>query len=109
MASLGVSYSFDVSSKVTQTMMSNNAGYNGGTTKAASSTTTTQSGYRTGFNQFDVFAQVGYSYRFADRFMLQCMVQQGFFDMTKNTYFSNAVSNTQTRVSLGLKYNFKRN
>ncbi|GBL34748.1 hypothetical protein EMGBS15_03430 [Filimonas sp.] len=78
MASLGVSYSFDVSSKVTQTKMTNNVGYNGGTTKAASSTTTTQSGYRNGFNQFDVFAQLGYSYRFADRFMLQCMVQQGF-------------------------------
>ncbi len=109
MASLGVSYSFDVSSEVTQTSMSNNAGYAGGNTKAATSKTNTTSGYRTGFNPFDVYAQVGYSYRFAERFMLQAMVQQGFFDMTKNAYFSNSVRNTQTRISLGLKYTFKRN
>ena len=110
MASLGMSYSFDVSSKVSNTSNSSNSGTPAQTPKTVASTkTTTQTGYRTGFNQFDVFAQFGYGYRIANGIMIQASVQQGFFDMTKNSYFSNTVTNTQTRFSLGLKYNFKRN
>ncbi len=109
MASLGMSYSFDVSSKVTTTTSSSNAGAPAPSTKSVTTSSSTQTGYRTGFNQFDVFAQFGYGYRVANRIMIQAAVQQGFFDMTKNSYFSNSVTNTQTRFSLGLKYNFKRN
>jgi len=109
MASLGMSYSMDVSSKVTETSMSNNTGHPGTASKPATSTSSMQYGYRTGFNKVDVYAQVGYAYRMFDHITLQAAIQQGFFDMTKNSYFKNTTNNTQTRISIGLKYNFKRN
>jgi len=109
MASLGVSYGVDVSSKVTETSLSNNTGFPSYNSKAATTMTTMESGYRSGFNQFDMFAQIGYSYKLVNSLMIQCVFQQGFFDITKNDYFKNSLNNTQTRISIGLKYNFKRN
>lgn len=109
MAAIGAMYSLDVSSKVTQRSLSNNTGTPAVNSKMATTSTSTESGYRSGFNQFDVFAQIGYSYKVNQSVMLQFTFQQGFFDMTKNSYFNNTLNNTQTRLSLGLKYNFKRN
>lgn len=109
MAAIGAMYSLDVSSKVTERSVSNNTGTPSINSKMATTTTTTESGYRSGYNQFDMFAQIGYSYKVNNALMFQLAFQQGFFDMTKNSYFNNNLNNTQTRLSLGLKYNFKRN
>ena len=108
MFALGASYNLDVSSKVTESVStsSNSIGNN---SKSASISSSTQSGYSTGFNQFDVFAQIGYSYQLFNKLMVQLTYQQGFVDMTKNAYFKNSLTNTQSRISIGLKYNFKRN
>jgi hypothetical protein len=94
MASIGAMYSFNVGTKVEN---------------VETSQSIEKTGYRSGFNQFDAFANVGYSYQIMKKIMLQISVQQGFMDMTKNSYFNNAISNTQTRIQLGIKYNFKRN
>ena len=93
-ATLGVSYAYDIASDVKET-------------KDAS--TKKQFGYSTGFNQLDVFAQIGYGLRLSDRTMFQLMYQQGFIDMTKNTYFNNSNKDKQTRISIGFKYSFHRN
>ncbi len=93
-ATLGVSYAYDIASDVKET-------------KDAS--TKKQFGYSTGFNQLDVFAQIGYGLRLSDRTMFQLMYQQGFIDMTKNTYFNNTNKDKQTRISIGFKYSFHRN
>jgi len=108
MFALGASYNLDVSSKVTESVSasSNSIGSN---SKSASISSSTQSGYSTGFNRFDVFAQIGYSYQLFNKLMVQLTYQQGFVDMTKNAYFKNSLTNTQSRISIGLKYNFKRN
>ena len=107
MLSIGATYAFDVSSRVSQTSMSNNTGTTSVGTKTPTTVSTTQSGYRTGYNQGDVFMQVGYSYRVFQGVMLQCILQQGFLDMTRNQYFNNSVRNTQTRISVGIHYQFK--
>lgn len=103
MMALGANWTMDVSSKVTETR-SVNTGFPGNATRQPVSSSSSQTGYRSGFNPFDVYAQIGYCYRFQQRYMLQLSVQQGFFDMTKNSFFGNNLRNTQSRISLGLKY-----
>ncbi|MBL7765206.1 MAG: hypothetical protein JNJ58_03880 [Chitinophagaceae bacterium] len=93
-ASIGLAYAFDVFSQVKD---SRNPG------------ATNQYGYRTGFNQLDMFLQAGYMYQISQRIQAQLFFQQGFFDMTKDSYFNNTVTNAQSRLSIGIKYNFKRN
>ncbi|MBK7762149.1 MAG: hypothetical protein IPI46_02105 [Bacteroidetes bacterium] len=105
---LGVSYQPEVYSKVSTTEMTNNVGFAGNSTKQISTQSTHEYGYRGGFNSMDVFAQIGYSYQIWNGLMLQAAYQQGFMDNTKNNYFKNSLNNTQTRISIGLKYNFKR-
>ncbi len=94
MASIGASYSLDVSSSVKDNQTAN---------------ATNKNGYSTGFNPFDFFVGAGYGYQLTNRIMIQLNIQQGFMDMTKNTYFNNTNKNTQTRLSVGLKYSFSRN
>jgi hypothetical protein len=94
MASIGASYSLDVSSSVKDNQTAN---------------AITKNGYSTGFNPFDFFLGAGYGYQLSKKMMIQLNFQQGFMDMTKNTYFNNANKNTQTRISIGLKYSFSRN
>lgn len=71
--------------------------------------TTRQSGYSGGINPFDLFAQVGYQYTLDRRFAVQALIHQGFLSATQKDYFNINHANTQTRISLGLKYYFKRN
>ncbi|MBP6625543.1 MAG: hypothetical protein KA198_10250, partial [Chitinophagaceae bacterium] len=94
MASIGASYSLDVSSAVKENQTANSM---------------TKNGYSTGFNPFDFFLGAGYGYQLSKKMMIQLNLQQGFMDMTKNAYFNNTNKNTQTRISIGLKYSFSRN
>lgn len=91
-ASIGAAYILNTSSKVTD---NGNSSY--------------QTGYQDGINPFDLFAQLGYQYRLNKRFNVQAFLQQGFCNVTQKDYFNITTRNTQTRISIGLKYYFKRN
>jgi hypothetical protein len=112
MGSIGASYSMNVLSTYEE-VKSSSAGFSSTLNKIntthTSTTTKNQLGYQTGFNQLDVFLQVGYSYQVFKNCMIQLGIQQGLFDITKNAYFNNTIKNTQTRLSLGIKYSFNRN
>ena len=112
MGSIGASYSMNVLSTYEE-VKSTSAGFSSTLNKInttyTSTTTKNQLGYQTGFNQLDIFLQVGYSYQVFKNSMLQLGIQQGLFDITKNTYFKNTIKNRQTRLSLGIKYSFNRN
>lgn len=105
---LGMCYQPDVYSKVSKTSMTSNAGFAGNVTRQLKENATSEFGYRSGFSNFDAFVQFGYSYNLFKNLMLQAAYQQGFIDNTKNSYFKNSTNNTQSRISIGLKYNFKR-
>jgi predicted porin len=91
---VGASYSFALSSNVKENQQA----------------TATQSyNYRGGFNQLDLFVQAGYLYKVNNAFSLFGYWQQGLIDATDNTYFNNSISTKQSKVSVGIKYNFKRN
>jgi hypothetical protein len=92
--SVGLSYAFDVSSLVKEDQQSPQ--YN-------------SFGYRNGFNTVDLFLQLGYQYSINKNLSAQLLFQQGFMDMTKNNYFENNQSDKQSKISIGIKYNFKRN
>ncbi|MCC7030964.1 MAG: hypothetical protein IT257_11720 [Chitinophagaceae bacterium] len=66
-------------------------------------------GYQEGINPFDLFAQLGYQYGLSRHIAIQAFLHQGFFSTTQKDFFNLSHSNSQTRVSLGLKYYFKRN
>ena len=112
MGSIGASYSMNVLSTYEE-VKSSSAGFSSTLNKInttyTSTTSKNQLGYQTGFNQLDVFLQVGYSYQVFKNSMVQFGIQQGLFDITKNAYFNNTIKNTQTRLSLGIKYSFNRN
>jgi hypothetical protein len=112
MGSIGASYLLNILSTFEE-VKSSSAGFSSTLNKInttyTSTTSKNQLGYQTGFNQLDVFLQAGYSYQVFKNSMLQLGVQQGLFDITKNTYFNNTIKNTQTRFSLGFKYSFNRN
>ncbi len=91
-ASIGAAYILNASSKVTDKGTSNY-----------------QTGYQDGINPFDLFAQIGYQYRLNKRLNVQAFLQQGFLNVTQKDYFNITTGNTQTRISIGLKYYFKRN
>jgi hypothetical protein len=69
----------------------------------------TQTGYKDGINPFDIFTQLGYQYRLNKQFSLLAMWQQGLTNATQQQYFNISTHNKQTRLSIGLKYYFKRN
>ncbi len=93
-ASAGLSYAFDVSSLVKEDQQSPQY---------------SSFGYRNGFNTVDLFLQLGYQYSINKNLSAQLLFQQGFMDMTKNNYFENNQSDKQSKISIGIKYNFKRN
>lgn len=105
---LGICYQPEVYSKVSTTVMTNNVGFAGNNTKQVNTSSSNEYGYRGGFTNFDAFVQFGYSYNLFKNLMLQAAYQQGFIDNTKNSYFKNSMNHTQSRLSIGLKYNFKR-
>ena len=112
MVGVGAIYSMNVSSTYEE-IKGTSSGYNTTTNAAKKVYTTTatknQLGYTNGFNNLDIFLQAGYSYQAFRTLAFQIGVQQGLFDMTKNSYFNNTIKNTQIRFSLGIKYSFKRN
>lgn len=93
-ASAGLSYSFEVNSLITD---------------SRNSTLYPANGYRNGFNPWDVLMQIGYSYNLTNKLSALLMWQQGIMDMTKNNYFDKTQKHTQAKISIGIKYNFKRN
>jgi hypothetical protein len=94
LASLGMSYSTDVSSLVKEHQSANSY----------------QSfGYSSALNMMDVFAQLGYQYQVNPKLSATVLLQQGFMDISKNLFFNNTTQHSQSKMSLGLKYNFKRN
>lgn len=105
---IGMTYSFQTSGKLEQTTYSPQA-YNLNPSSVNKSQTNTSliSEYNKGFQTFDFFLQAGYSYRFMERWSAQIMLQQGFMDISKNSYYNNTIRNNLTRVSLGLKFNIK--
>lgn len=92
MGGIGASYVLNTSSKVTNNKQ-----------------VSYQTGYTDGINPLDIFAQLGYQYQLNNKFAFMGFFQQGFMNATKKDYFNITTQNTQTRISLGLKYYFKRN
>ncbi|MBL7773826.1 MAG: outer membrane beta-barrel protein [Chitinophagaceae bacterium] len=104
---LGMTYSFQTSGKLEQTTYSPQA-YNLNPSQSKSQTNTSLvSEYNKGFQTFDFFLQAGYSYRFMERWSSQILIQQGFLDISKNSYYNNTIRNNLTRVSIGLKFNLR--
>jgi hypothetical protein len=64
---------------------------------------------KAGINPLNAFVQIGYGYKLNASIMLQAAFQLGLTDVTKNSYFNNLQKNNASRLSIGLKYNFKRN
>lgn len=94
LASLGMAYATDVSSLVKEHQSANSY----------------QSfGYSSALNMMDVFAQLGYQYQVNPKLSATVLLQQGFMDISKNLFFNNTTQHSQSKMSLGLKYNFKRN
>jgi hypothetical protein len=94
LASLGMAYATDVSSLVKEHQSANSY----------------QSfGYSSALNMMDVFAQLGYQYQVNPKLSATVLLQQGFMDISKNSFFNNTTQHSQSKMSLGLKYNFKRN
>jgi hypothetical protein len=110
MASIGASYAMNVLSTYEEFKTSSN-GFNSTVNKINTTTTSmkNQLGYQTGINRLDIVLQAGYSYQIFKHSMIQFGIQKGLIDMTKNAYFQNVIKNTQTRISVGIKYSFKRN
>ena len=94
LASLGMAYATDVSSMVKEHQSANSY----------------QSfGYSSALNMMDVFAQLGYQYQINPKLSATVLLQQGFMDISKNSFFNNTIQHSQSKMSIGLKYNFKRN
>lgn len=94
LASLGMAYATDVSSLVKEHQSANSY----------------QSyGYSSALNMMDVFAQLGYQYQINPKLSATVLLQQGFMDISKNSFFNNTIQHSQSKMSIGLKYNFKRN
>ncbi|MBK7689663.1 MAG: hypothetical protein IPJ31_00565 [Bacteroidetes bacterium] len=68
-----------------------------------------QKGYLDGINRFDIFSMLGYQFQIHNKLGAQLLWQQGFMNAAQKEFFSIQSNNTQTRMSLGLKYYFKRN
>ena len=69
----------------------------------------TSNGYREGLSSWDVLAHIGYAYQFNSKISALLFWQQGFSDVTKNNAFRQDAKHLQSKVSVGIKYNFKRN
>lgn len=93
-AGVGGSFAFDVNSLVED---------------KKNSTIYASNGYRDGLSAWDVLAHVGYAYQLHSRLSAMLFWQQGFSDVTKNNVFKQDSKHLQSKVSVGLKYNFKRN
>lgn len=89
---IGGSYVFNTESLVTENKSSKN-----------------QRGYLDGINRFDIFSLLGYEYQLHNKLTAQAFWQQGYMNAAQKEFFNIQSSNTQTRMSLGLKYYFKRN
>lgn len=72
-------------------------------------TSYSSNGYRDGFRTFDLLAQIGYDYKFNSKLSAMLFWQQGFSDVTKDNVLNHTQRNMQSKLSLGIKYNFKRN
>jgi hypothetical protein len=112
LASLGLSYSFNTESLVKEN---------------ESSPLKREYGYLDGFKRLDFFTQIGYQYAINKWLSLQLLYQKGLLNITDIDFFNSTSSphsattfsaepkrtlqtiNTQTRLSIGLKYSFKRN
>ena len=68
-----------------------------------------KNGYMDGIKPFDLFVNFAYQYQINKKFGLQAGIQQGMINALDKNYFSIKNNNTQTRLSIGLKYYFNRN
>lgn len=59
-----------------------------------------------GYREFDFVLNAGYAYRIHPTLWLELAYQQGFMDLTRNSYFTSSTRNVLTRFSVGLKFNF---
>lgn len=67
-----------------------------------------QWGYRDGFNRLDIAATFGFGLHITKAISLESFYQQGFLDVTNNSFFNNTQNDLQKKVQIGLKYNFKK-
>lgn len=105
---LGAMYNADVMSKITESTWSVNNGYGSLLNRNGTNSSKQSSGYRNGFQSFDIIAGLGYQYQINDHLQWQMMLQQGMLDMTRNAYFKQNQSDKQTRLLIGVRYTFKR-
>ncbi|MEN9340065.1 MAG: hypothetical protein RIQ62_1377, partial [Bacteroidota bacterium] len=105
---LGGMYNADVMSTITEASWSVNNGYGSSLNRNGNTSSKPSSGYRDGFQSFDIMAGLGYQYQMNDHLQWQMILQQGLLDMTRNTYFKQNQSDKQTRLLIGVRYTFKR-
>jgi hypothetical protein len=105
---LGGMYNADVISTTTEASWSVNNGYGSSLNRNGNTSSKPSSGYRDGFQSFDIITGLGYQYQMNDHLQWQMMLQQGLLDMTRNTYFKQNQSDKQTRLLIGVRYTFKR-
>ncbi|HNF72171.1 MAG TPA: hypothetical protein PLP34_07155 [Chitinophagaceae bacterium] len=109
MALAGWMYHLDVQGTYKEAGMTSNAGYSGVNTKTPAVQTQTVSGYRNAIQPWDIYFGIGYAAQWKKNLQFQLMFQQGIRDVSKDSYFNNSQTNTQSRLSIGLRYTFKRN
>lgn len=90
-AGLGVNYAFEVQSRL----------------KDDDNAPSTVFGYRDGWRRLDGFAQAGVRANISPRLGAVVQYQQGFADMTENSFFQQNATQRQSRIMLGLRYELK--
>ncbi len=109
LTSIGINYNVSVLSTVKNEQFEttiNSTGLPGSLTTNKVTKTQNTFAYADRFNPLDIFIQVGYSYMLSKKMNIQCVYQYGLLDATNNAMLNNTVSNRQSRLFIGLKYNF---
>jgi hypothetical protein len=68
----------------------------------------TSGGYGVGFNRIDAAVQLGLGINITPSICIDLTAQQGFIDISNNTYFKKEIDDKQRRATIGLRYKIGR-